>query len=240
MRESSSPLPFENPSLGFWRRLGLTLRLGFSTPLAAYTTLPRGRGLGAPWRLKLLLALPAYLCAALTLGLLQLVLVLSSLGQPAPLPREVLLACPGLLLTLLLLGPLLQFASMLLAGLILHALLWAFRAPSGPGDLRQTIRATGYTQALVGLFLLVPVLGVAAYPGGKVALGLGLARLRRTEPWRGLAAACSQALLTLLVGLALVLALVFWVVRQDQRSRQITLPAPEVLPLPPERGPDWI
>jgi hypothetical protein len=231
-------LPFEDAALGFWRRVGLTVQAAFLAPLDAYGSLARGRSLGAPWRLKLLFATPFYLGLVLGLGLLQLILMATAAASAQAAPRLALLAAPLALGALLALGPLLQGASMLLGGALLHALLWAFRGTrNGPG-LRQTVRATGYTQALVGLLCLAPVAGILAWPAGKAALGLGLARLHRTEPWRGLAAVLVQALLTFLAALALVAALVVWAVRQDQKARQIQMPTPELLPLPEEPPPD--
>ena len=232
MAAPSSPLPFEDPECpGFWNRLGLTLRCVCTAPMAAYGALPRGRSLGAPWRLKLLLAAPCYLLLGLGLGLLQLTLVAIACCQPSPLPRVAFWAFPALILALLIAGPLLQLATMLVGGLLLHGLLWIFRGTRTGLGARQTIRATGYTQAVQGLLLLAPILGLFAYPCGKVALGLGLARLHRTEPWRGLAAALSQALLALVLAAALVLGLVLWAVRQEQRARQILMPTPELAPL---------
>jgi hypothetical protein len=233
-------LPFEERAPGFWRRVGLTLKLALRTPMDAYGALPRGRSLGAPWRLKLLLAAPLYLCAVAGLGLAHLLLLAVAWARPNPLPSEARLALPTLLLGLLVLGPLLQFAAMIVGGAVLHGLLWAFRGTRNSAGLRQTLRATGYTQAVGGLLALAPLLGVAAYPAGKAVLGLGLARLHRTDPWRGLAAALTQALLTVLAALALASALVFWMARLDQKARQISVPAPEMAPLPPPHRPDLI
>ena len=231
MDAPTAPLPFEDPdSPGLWRRLGLTLRWALGDPMRAYQALARGQSLMAPWRLKLLFALPSYLVLGFGLGLLQLVLVAAAATQPGPLPRAALWGFPALLLALLLTGPLLQLINLALGGLILHGLLWlagGTRAGLGP---RQTIRATGYTQALQGLTALVPVLGLVTYVAGKAALGLGLARLHGCAPWRGLAAALGQAVLALLTALALVLGLTLWLLRQDQRARQILLPTPELAP----------
>jgi len=230
MAAPQTPLPFEDPSLGFWPRVGRTLDVAFRTPMGGFGSLALGSSLGAPWRLKLLLAAPAYLAATLGLTLVQLVVVAASWNRN--LPREAFTVCPALLLALLVAGPLFQWLSMVWGGLMLHGLLWLFRGTSAGPGLRQTVRAAGYTQAVVGLLSLVPLLGAAAYPAARVTLGLGLARLHHTDPWRGLAAAWAQAALSLLTAAALILAMVFGLVRLDERSRQIVVPPAELEPLP--------
>jgi hypothetical protein len=234
----AAPLPFEDAALGFWRRVGLTVQAVFTAPLDAYGSLAQGRSLWAPWRLKLLFAAPFYLGLVLALGLLQIVLMVAASASAQAPPRLALLVVPMAMGALLTLGPLLQALTMLLGGALLHALLWAFRGTRAGVGLRQTMRAAGYTQALVGLLCLAPVAGLLAWPAGKAALGLGLARLHRTDPWRALAAVLLQALFTCLAAVALVAALAVWAVQQDQKARQIQMPAPELLPLPEEPRPD--
>ena len=236
----SAPLPFEDRACGFWRRVATTVMLALRSPMQAYSALPAGRSLGAPWRLKLLLATPFYLCATLGLGLLQVILAVAAWSQPNPLPQGAPLVLPTLLFGVLLLGPILQGLTMLVGGLVLHGLLWAFRGSRNGAGLRLTVRALGYTQAVTGLLAMVPLLGALAYPAGKAALGLGLGRLHRTEPWKGLAAAFTQALLTFLAAVVMLGGLVFWLVRQDQKARQISIPAPEMQPVPPPQRPDLI
>lgn len=240
MAPPSAPLPFEARNPGFWLRVGRTLRLAGTAPMDFYAAVPRGASLWAPWRLKLLFAAPAYLCAALGLGVLQLTLLVAALTRPTPLPREALAVCPALFVGMLLAGPVLQGASMVLGGVLLHGLLWAGRGTRARVGLRQTMRALGYTQAMVGLVGLVPPLGVAAYPASKVVLGLGLARMHQTQPWRGLVAAGIQALLTFLGAVALVLGLVYWLARLDEKSRDIVLPPAETEPLPEHPTPNRI
>jgi len=231
-------LPFEaRGALG--SRVWRTLKEVVDAPLEAYAALPESRSLSAPWRLKLLLASPWYLGAALGLGLLQLILLAAGWAHP-PLPRGASWLFPGILLALLVLGPLFQFAAMLVAGVVLHGLLWAFRGTGHGAGLRQTLRAAGYTQAFVGLLGLAPPLGLVAHPAAKLLLGRGLARLHKTEPWRGLAAAIIQGLLTVLVAAALVGGLAFYLVRMDQRSRQINLPTPDLTLPPPPVHPDLV
>ena len=233
-------LPFEERAPGFWRRVARTLKLACTAPLDGYAALAGSRTLWAPWRLKLLLAAPCYAGILLALGLLQLMLAVAAWAGQGPLPPEARLILPALALALIVLGPALQFLTMVIAGTVLHALLWAFRGTRDGAGLRQTLRAAGYTQALLGLTALAPPLAVLAWPASKVGLGLGLARLHRTEPWRAVAAALTQALLTGLAALALTAALVFGFVRRDQRARQITLPAPEMVPVPQPHRPNLI
>ena len=236
----SALLPFEARTPGFWRRVAQTLRLACTAPLEGYAALPGCRGLAAPWRFKLLLAAPGYAGVLLGLGLLQLMVTAAAWAGQEPLPPASRWLLPALALALALLGPALQFLAMVAGGALLHALLWAFRGTRNSAGLRQTIRATGYTQALLGLTALAPLLAIPAWPASKVALGLGLGRLHRTEPWRGLAAVLAQALLTGLAALILIGVLVFGWVRRDQKARQISLPAPEMVPVPLPHRPDLI
>lgn len=233
-------LPFEARGPGLGLRVWRTLRAFLDDPPGAWAALGEGRSLAAPWRLKLLFAAPLYLGAALGLALLQIMLLAAAWAHPNPLPRGAAWVLPGALAALLVAGPLLQFAAMVLGGVLLHGLLWAFRGTRQGAGLRQTLRAAGYTQAFVGLLGLAPPLGLVAHPAAKLLLGRGLARLHKTEPWRGLAAAIIQGLLTVLVAAALVGGLAFYLVRMDQRSRQINLPTPDLTLPPPPVHPDLV
>lgn len=232
-------LPFEDREPGLGSRVGRTLKIALCRPGSGYPALARSRSLGAPWRFKLLLALPHYLSAAMLLGLLQLVLAAAARAHPDPLPAGTSLYLPGLLLALVVLGPVLQGLTMVVGGMVLHALLWALGGTRERVGLRQTLRAIGYTQAVTGLLWVAPPLAAVAYPISKVVLGQGLARIHRTARWKGLAAALIQGLLATLTALALLAGLVFWLVRLDQRARQIALPVPELEPLPAQH-PDLI
>lgn len=233
-------LPFEARGPGLGLRVWRTLRAFLDDPPGAWAALGEGRSLAAPWRLKLLFAAPLYLGAALGLALLQIMLLAAAWAHPNPLPRGAAWVLPGALAALLVAGPLLQFAAMVLGGVLLHGLLWAFRGTRQGAGLRQTLRAAGYTQAFVGLLGLAPPLGLVAYPAARLHLGRGLARLHRTEPWRGIAAAVLQGVLTALAATALLATLAFWLVRLDQRARQIGMPVPDVILTPPPVQPDLI
>lgn len=230
-----APIPFEDPGgiPAFWPRVGRTLRLACTRPLEFFPALAAGRSLLAPWRFKLLCAAPIYVFLTLVWALVGLVTAVAGRTGHHPTPWPFWIGWGALLAALLVLGPLLQLVTLLVGGGLQHALLWAWGGIRTGRGLRQTVRAVGYTQAMAGLVALVPGVGILGYLGCKVALGVGLARLHGQSPWRGVAAALTQALLLALALTALLVALVVAGVRRDESQRQILAPAPEEAPAPP-------
>jgi len=198
-------IPFEDPAIpGFWARVGAMFQLLFAEPFALFERAPHGEGLGAPWRFLLLLSVPALLLAGLILAALGFVAVL---GAVADRRAPWLALLPVALAALLALGPLFLFIGMVIGGALNHACLWLWGGTRrGPG-LGQTIRAAAYAHAFIQLAGWIPYLGLLVQLAGMVWLGMGLARLHRTETWRGICAVFTPLLLgcaCLLAALALV------------------------------------
>jgi hypothetical protein len=59
----------------------------------------------------------------------------------------------------------------------------------------QTIRAHAYAQAFIGLGAMIPYIGILVQLAGLVWMGMGLARMHRTDTWRGICAVFTPFLL---------------------------------------------
>lgn len=200
-------IPFEDPAIpGFWARVGAMFQLLFNDPFAFFDRAPRGEGLGAPWRFLLLLSVPALLLAGLVVAVLGFVAAIGALADKR-LEAPFLALLPVLLFALLALVPVFLFIGMVVGGAINHACLWLWGGTrNGPG-LGQTIRAAAYAHAFIQLGAWIPYLGLVVQLLGMVWLGMGLARLHRTDTWRGICAVFTPILLCcacLLAALALV------------------------------------
>lgn len=210
-------IPFEDPALpGFWTRVGAMFQLLFSDPLAIFDRAPRGEGFGAPWRFMLLLSVPALLVVALVVGLFGLAAVVVAAAERRA-EGPVLAMVPLILMGVLALMPVILLLGMLLGGAIQHACLWMWGGTRNGVGLHQTIRAVAYANAFLQLGAWIPYLGLLVQLLGMVWIGMGLARLHRTDTWRGVCAAFTPLLL-LCVCLGAALALVPLVLLAAGRS----------------------
>jgi hypothetical protein len=58
-----------------------------------------------------------------------------------------------------------------------------------PGvGLNQTVRAYGYASAFIQIGGMIPYLGILIQLAGMIAMGMGLARMHKTDTWRGICA----------------------------------------------------
>lgn len=235
------PVPFEDREAlpGFWKRLGETCRLAFGNPMAFYARVPASTGLSAPWRLLLLFSLPIYLFLSIY-AVFGAVMALVAAFSPTGEDRLVGMLVGGCLSVFLFLLPFLQFLGLLVAGTLNHVCLWLWGALRGsPHGLHQTIRATAYTQAFLGLLSLIPLVGLFAGVAGWILLGAGLARLHRTETWRGICALATPlvlGVLLLMAALGTVLGLALHEEFRRQSPRACS--APVLPPEPPPTVPD--
>jgi hypothetical protein len=77
-----------------------------------------------------------------------------------------------------------------LGGAFVHLFLWMWGGTSqSEHGINQTIRWTGYAFGSFALVAWIPVLNILLGIVFTVFFGLGLARLHRTDPWRGVCAA---------------------------------------------------
>lgn len=227
-----APVPFEDRDAipGFWMRLGATFRLAFQDPMAFYARIPRTDSLIAPWRLLLLFSLPLYFFLMIY-AFFGSVMAVAAAFSPKTEDRLIGMAVGGCLVGLILLMPFLQLLGILVTGTVNHLFLWIWGGlRNSPHGLRQTLRATAYTQAFVGLLSLIPLLGIFAILGGWILLGIGLARMHRTETWRGVWAMLTPMILLgsmLVLGIGTVIGLAIREEhgRTSEPAQQRTIPA---------------
>lgn len=220
------PLPFEDRqhSPSFWNRTGQTLRLGFTDPLAFYDRIPHSDSLTAPWRFQLLLSIPLYFFILLYAAIFAMAGAAASLtaNRGEAIPFAIATGCSFLALLAI---PLFQGAAMVILGTIVHGFLWLWRGTGAGVPLRQTIRATGYTQAFLNLLCLFPPVAFFALLAAPILLGIGLARIHRTQTWRGICAMVTKVILAGGLALVLIMGFIVWAIRTEEKSRHIQ-PAP--------------
>ena len=71
----------------------------------------------------------------------------------------------------------------------------------------QSIRAYAYASAFIQIGALIPYLGFLVQIAGMVAIGMGLARMHRTDTWRGICAVLTPIFLLCCCGVAAALAI---------------------------------
>lgn len=191
------PLPFEDPARfpGFWSRVGAMFQLLFSQPLELFERVEAGSGYGRPLLWSLLLATPILLLTVLISAVFGVLAFLPAAGKnelPRWLPAVMAVGYPLLVLISL-------AAGMFLGGVLSHVCLWLWGGLRNSAGLHQTLRAQGYFQGFFMLAYLVPLLNILVALGAPAFLGMGLARLHRTETWRGVCAAYTPVLLCCLL-----------------------------------------
>lgn len=191
------PVPFEDLEAEprFWRRVWAMFAILFRDPKNLADRIPVTQKLTAPWSFMIVLGIPGYLIGVLFVALMVFIGAMaqmesSSKGMDAP-PAWLLGLIP---LLFLLLVPLLQLAGMFVAGLLNHACLWLWGGLRQGRDLNATFRASGYFLAYFTLVSWIPLVGSVAILLGPGALGVALARIHRTETWRGVCAAYTPLL----------------------------------------------
>jgi hypothetical protein len=198
------PVPFEDPEAfpGFWSRVGGMFRLAFSNPMELFERVPVTEGFSAPWRFLLLLSIPIFLVMALVFFLLGMGLMFAALDQIGKGGSRALAAAMPLIFgAILLLMPLFTFLGMLIGGALNHFFLWMWGGLRPGVGAHQSIRAYGYASAFIQIGGLIPYLGILVQLAGLVVIGMGLARMHRTDTWRGICAVLTPILLLCCCGL---------------------------------------
>jgi len=185
------PVPFEDfeafPT--FWSRVGGMFRLVFSNPMELFDRVPVTEGLGAPWRFLLLLSIPAFLLAALAFLLLGMGAMFAALEQTGKGDGKVIAAIlPVIFVVTLLLLPLFSFLGMVIGGAFNHFFLWLWGGLKPGMGTSQSIRAYGYAHAFLQLGGFIPLIGMLIQIAGLIVTGMGLARMHKTDTWRGICA----------------------------------------------------
>ncbi len=191
------PVPFEDREAlpGFWERVGAMFSLVFTHPFELFERVPTTDGFAAPWRFLLLLSVPIFLIVGLVFGLVGMGAMMAALEEHGAEGRTFAALLPvgfGLLLLLL---PLFSFLGMLIGGALNHLFLWMWGGLRPGVGLKHTVRAYGYASAFLQIGGLIPYLGILVQLAGMVVIGIGLARMHRTDTWRGVCAALTPLVL---------------------------------------------
>ncbi len=186
------PIPFEDLETfpGFWARVGAMFQLVFSEPMTLFDRVPLTEGLGAPWRFLLLMSVPIFLIVAAIFFFTGMGIMLAALESKG-LRGEggtVAAVMPIIFGVILLLMPLLSFLGMVIGGALNHFFLWMWGGLKHGHPTSQTIRAYGYASAFLQIGALIPYLGFLIQIAGLVVIGIGLARMHKTDTWRGICA----------------------------------------------------
>lgn len=191
------PVPFEDLEREprFWPRVWAMFGLLFTEPSQLAERVPVTEGLGAPLRFALLLTTPTMLLCLLLFGLLGGLMSFgmtqaasSNSGPPA---WFFLLVGPGYVVML----ALMVMITVPLGGLVVHVCLWMWGGTRQGRGLGQSLRAMGYYMGFHMLGSLIPLLNIAVALAGPAFLGMALARIHRTDTWRGVLAAYMPLLL---------------------------------------------
>lgn len=198
------PIPFEDLEAlpGFWERVGAMFRLVFSNPMELFDRVPVTEGLGAPWRFLLLLSIPVFLIVALIFFIFGIGMMMAALEQTGKGDgRAVAAAMPIIFGVLLLLLPLFTFLGMIIGGAFNHFFLWMWGGLKPGVGTQQSIRAYGYASAFIQIGSLIPWLGFLIQLAGMVVIGMGLARMHKTDTWRGICAVLTPLFLLCCCGI---------------------------------------
>lgn len=197
------PVPWEDPEAfpGFWKRFGGMFSLAFSSPVQLIQRVPYSNGYGAPIRFILTMALPILAILVLVLGVLGVIGAFSGEGD---LPIWLL---PLILVGGLILIPIMYCIQMFLWGAMNHACLWMWGGLKEGESLDQTIRATGYAQGFLIIGGMIPLLNYAVMVIVPIVLGMGLARMHRTDTWRGICAAFTPVFLCCCLYVAFIVSI---------------------------------
>lgn len=206
---SLRPVPFEDTELEprFWPRVWAMFSALFRAPMELAERVPVTRGFSAPWRFQLVLSIPLFLLMLVIVGIFGVLMTVVSLqatrhgaGEP---PAWLFALMPLVYLVIL---PLMQFLNMFIIGALSHGSLWLWGGLKESRGLHASIRLTGYFLAFFMLVGFIPLIGSLAALAGPAFLGMGLARIHRTDTWRGICAAYTPlfAMLVLFIGIFLL------------------------------------
>lgn len=188
---SLRPVPFEDTEAfpDFWPRVGGMFRLVFSNPMELFDRVPVTEGFGAPWRFLLLLSVPVFLIMAAVFFLVGMGIMVAAVEQTGKGDGKTIAAIMPLIFGgILLLMPLVSFLGMVIGGALNHFFLWMWGGLKPGVGPDQSIRAYGYASAFIQIGGLIPYLGFLVQIAGMVAIGMGLARMHKTDTWRGICA----------------------------------------------------
>lgn len=196
--EPLRPVPFEDfdtyPT--FWSRVGGMFQLVFRNPMELFERVPVTEGLNAPWRFLMLMSIPVFLLMAFFFFLMGMGAMFAAIEQAGKNDSKMLTTLiPVIFAAMLLLMPLFSFLGMAIGGALNHFFLWMWGGLKPGAGTGQSIRAYGYASAFIQLGGMIPYLGILIQLAGLIAVGMGFARLHKTDTWRGICAALTPLFL---------------------------------------------
>jgi hypothetical protein len=211
------PVPFEDTEAfpSFWSRVGAMFQMLFRNPMELFDRVPVTEGLGAPWRFLLLMSIPVFMIVALVFFFVGMGIMLTALEQTGKADGKAVVAIMPLIFgVILLFMPLFVFLGMVIGGAFNHFFLWMWGGLKPGVGTAQTMRAYGYasgflqlTQILGIIPILGPLLQIGLQIAGMVVIGMGLARMHKTDTWRGVCAALTPLILLCCCGIAAAVAI---------------------------------
>ena len=211
----SRPVPWEDEEAdpSWWSRLKATLLMSFKAPLDLADRIPATEGFWKPYLYLLACSVPVIILSVLgqlvSLAIQGAVLGMTGAARPNPLQGMGLGAgamAGFMIVFLLVLMPLFMFLGIFIGGAINHFFLWMFGGTKEGVGLGQTIRLYAYAQGayqIVAAASAIPIVGciflLVLIPFVFVWLtyyGLALARMHRTDSWRGVCAIYAPMVLT--------------------------------------------
>ena len=212
------PVPWEDEETepSWWVRLKATLSMSFKAPMDLADRIPATEGFWKPYLYLLACSVPVIAFSVLgqivNLAIQGAVHGLVGAARPNPfqelgMPPLGAGAMAGIMIVFFLVFmPLFIFLGVFIGGAINHLFLWMFGGTKGGAGLGQTIRLYAYAQGayqVVAALSALPILGciflVVIIPFMFVWMayyGLALARMHRTDSWRGLCAVFAPMVLT--------------------------------------------
>ena len=201
--DSLPPVPWEDHEAhpGFWKRIGAMFSLLFSNPLELADRIPVTEDLGPAWRFNLVMAVPYLAFTGLMMAFMGTMIAFLPADPGAP--KGFMAGIFGGEMIFIILF---YLVGVFFCGAVAHAALWMWGGTREGRGLGQTVRTCGYIWGFVNLGMLVPCVNAIVMLGGMVYLGMGLARVHRTDTWRGICAVFTPFLFCCLGYAAILLA----------------------------------
>jgi hypothetical protein len=193
------PVPFEDEDAfpRFGNRLWETLKLGYTDPFGLADRVSVTEPIFPAWLFYLILQFPFSI-----LGLALNSAFQSLMGRLTGAPVHPNMA---LQVVSIVVGPLI---GIFISSVLLHPFLWMFGGTRKGLGLHQTIRFMGYAGALLAPVAWIPLLGALFSLVWLVLFGIGLARVHRTDTWRGVCAVLVPIAVGCCIGVVVAIALV--------------------------------